>query len=90
MNKKNLALSFGAGLLGGLLAYNLTPQLVHAQSQPKEIRAESFVLVNEKGVVLGTLSTERGRPAIKLFDESRQEIWSVGGWLRKQVAPAGK
>jgi hypothetical protein len=68
MNKRNVVLSFAAGLLGGAISHYLSPQLVHAQSQaPKELRAESFVLVNEKGIVLGTLSDDGGRPSLKLL-----------------------
>jgi len=61
MNKRNIVLSFAAGLLGGAISYYVSPQLVHAESQaPKELRAQSFILVNEKGTILGTLSDEGG------------------------------
>ena len=90
MKKRNVALSFAAGLLGGAISHYLSPQLVHAQSQaPKELRAESFVLVNEKGTILGTLSDEGGRPSLKLFDDRGREIWSAGGKIGVRTASAG-
>jgi hypothetical protein len=92
VSKRSLLLSLGAGLLGGVLSHSLIPQLVHAQSQTlpaKVVRAESFVLVNEKGVVLGKLSYDEGRPALKLFDEQGKEIWSAGGKIGIRTASAG-
>ncbi len=82
MNKRTIALSLAAGLIGGALSHYLTPQLVHAESQGsplKEVRAESFLLVNEKGIVVGRLSNDGRRPAIRLFDEHGEEFWSAGG-----------
>lgn len=80
MNKRIIVLSFAAGLLGGAISHYLSPQLVHAQSQSTmEFRAERFVLVNDKGTVLGTLTHEGGKPSLKLFDEHGREIWSAGG-----------
>ena len=91
MNKQNLVLSFAAGLLGGAISHYLSPQLVHAQSQaPKEIRAESFVLVNANGTMLGTLSDEGGRPSLRLFDARGQEIWSAGGRIGLRTAAVGR
>lgn len=93
MNKKSIFLSFAAGLLGGVVSHYFSPQPVHAQSQPappKEIRAASFVLVNEKGTVLGTLAEDAGRPSLKLFDQQGREIWSVGGKIGLRAATAGR
>jgi hypothetical protein len=92
MSTRNVVLSFAAGLLGGAIShYALSPQLVHAQSQAiKEFRAESFILVNEKGAVLGTLSHDRGKPSLKLFDERGREIWSAGGRSSVSTAVLGR
>jgi hypothetical protein len=91
MNKRNVVLSFAAGLLGGAISYYVSPQLVHAESQaPKELRAQSFVLVNEKGTILGTLSDEGGRPSIRLLDERGREIWSAGGKIGVRTAFVGR
>jgi hypothetical protein len=91
MNKRTVVLSLAAGLLGGAISHHLSPGLVHAQSQaPKELRAESFILVNEKGIVLGALSGEGGRPSLKLFDERGREIWRSGGRTDVPTALQGR
>ena len=91
MNKRSIVLSFAAGLLGGAISYYLSPELVHAESQaPIEFRAERFVLVSEKGTVLGTLCNESGRPSLKLFDEGGREIWSAGGRTNVPTALLGR
>src|SRR5579872_2972473 len=83
MKRLNLLLAFSAGLLGGLCSRYFSPPFVHAQSEmppPREVRAQSFVLVNDKGLILGTFSAgARDRPVIKLFDVSGHDIWSAGG-----------
>ena len=83
MKIRNLVLAFAAGLMGGFLSQAMVTKLVLAESQPPpaaEIRARSFLLVNDKGVVLGTFSAERGgKPAIRLFDAAGHEIWSAEG-----------
>lgn len=81
MNRKTIALAFAAGLLGGLISTYLSPQLAHAQSQPlTEIRAQSFNLVNQDGVTLGTFSFDKhGQPRIMLRDPHGHEVWSVVG-----------
>jgi hypothetical protein len=91
MNKRNVVLSLAAGLLGGAISHYLSPELVHAQSQaPKEFRAESYVLVNEKGTIIGTLCNESGRPSLKLFDDQGREIWSAGGRISVPTAVLGR
>jgi hypothetical protein len=91
MNKRNIVLSFAAGLLGGVISHYLSPQLVHAQSQaPREFRAESFVLVNGKGAIIGTLAHEGGKPSLKLFDEHGREIWSAGSQASVPAALQGR
>jgi len=83
MRKVNLLLSIAAGLLGGICSHFFLAPPVHAQSEAplsKEVRAQSFVLVNDKGVVLGTFcSGSKDRPIIRLFDADGREIWSAGG-----------
>ena len=61
MKKLNLALSIAAGLLGGVLSHYVWTQPVQAQARkpaPKEIRAQSFVLVNDKDQVEGVFSVD--------------------------------
>ena len=81
MNRKtNLILAMAAGLMGGLISryINPIPAYAQAQSAPKEIRARSFVLVDEQGTAFGLLGfTPRGLPIIKLLDERGRTIWST-------------
>jgi hypothetical protein len=85
MKKLNLALTLAAGLAGGAFSHYLWPQTVQAQTQPaapKEVRAQSFVLVNDQGAVVGTFSADmpvNGTPSIKLYDGTGREIWRAGG-----------
>lgn len=90
MNQKlTLALALLAGFAGGALSHYIAPAVVHAQTQPpKEIRAQSFILVAPDGAILGTFSNDShtrldgkltANPMIKLFDEKGREIWSAGG-----------
>ena len=84
MKKLHLTLSLAAGLLGGLLSHSLTSTVAHAQTEPpppKELRAQSFALVDDKGHVFATISIDQpqGRSGhIKLFDANGREIWSAG------------
>jgi hypothetical protein len=85
LKKLNLALSIAAGLLGGVLSHYVRTQPVQAQARipaSKEIRAQSFALVNDKDQVEGVFSVDLsklGRPIVKLFDSKGHEIWSAGG-----------
>jgi len=83
MKIRNLVLAFAAGLAGGLLSQAMATKPVLAQSQappPREIRAQSFVLVNESGSVLGKFTVDGStKPAIRLFDTKGREIWSAEG-----------
>ena len=79
---KRVALALAARFLGGVPAqYALLAPMVHAQAPraPREFRAQSFVLMNDKGEVGGTFSfDEQGRPVIQLFQQGRK-VWSAGG-----------
>ena len=47
---------------------------------PKEIVSQSFVLVNDKGVTLGTFGVSLdGSASIKLYDKSGKVLWSEDG-----------
>jgi hypothetical protein len=84
MKKLNFPLSIAAGLLGGLLSHYVWTQPVHAQSMesaPKEVRSQSFVLVDGKGVVQGVFSVDKsadGSAIIKLLNGEGREIWKAG------------
>ena len=85
MTKLNVVACAAAGLLGGVLSHYIWTQPVQAQARipdPKEVRAQSFVLVNDKGQVEGVFSFEEskpGRSSVKLFDGKGHEIWRAGG-----------
>jgi|SRR5579863_304637 len=85
MKKLNLALSIAAGLLGGTLSHYLWTQPVQAQSSapsPTEVRAQSFVLVDEKGSIQGVFTFDKpkfGPTTIRLLDANGREIWDAGG-----------
>jgi len=84
MNRKlNLCLSITAGLFGGFLSHYISPGLVHAQTQaapPKEIKAESFVLVNADGSPAGLFGFDKdGSPIVMLLDKTGKVVWSASG-----------
>jgi hypothetical protein len=97
MNKKiNVALALAAGLAGGILTRFITPQPAFAQDQArvaKEIRAQSFTLVDSSDRAVGTFavgplpgsdatcsaSRESCIYGIVLTDPSGRVIWSAGG-----------
>jgi len=96
MNKKlSIALALVAGLLGGLLTRYIAPPTAFAQDQApiaKEIRAQSFTLVDQLDRTIGTFTFEpaevkvlnqRKQPMpptrIVLRDSNGREIWSAGG-----------
>jgi hypothetical protein len=86
MNRNlNLVLALAAGLLGGLISRYISPVAVLAQTQtpvPREIRSQSFVLVNAQGVAMGLMGFDpQGRPVMKLVDERGRTIWSAGQTL---------
>ena len=82
MKKLNLAMALAAGFVGGALSHYLAPPAVQAETPavPAELRARSFLLVNEKGAVRGTFAMDgNGRPALRLFDANGREVWSAEG-----------
>jgi hypothetical protein len=91
MNKTlTLILALAAGILGGLLTRYTGPPTAFAQKLApiaKEIRAESFSLVDSSDRVLGTFTAESApgisplssRTRIVLRDSSGRVIWSAAG-----------
>ena len=74
--------------LGGVLSRYLVPIPVFAQAQapaPREIRAQSFVLVNKEGTPLGRIGFDSdGLPVITLVDEDGRTIWSTKATVLRQ------
>src|SRR5580765_6365143 len=89
-------LAVAAGFVGGVLSQYASPRLVNAQSQVlKELRAQSFVLVDDKGVAYGYFGFDpNGQPILKMIDENRRTLWSappeplVGGHQTERTFPA--
>lgn len=70
-NKLNVAVALFAGLAGGMLTRYIAPPSVFAQTQntavTKEVRAQSFTLVDQYDNVAGTFTAESmGSPNIIL------------------------
>jgi hypothetical protein len=68
-NKMTFVLALAAGLLGGLLTRYIAPPIAFAQNQApvtKEIRAQSFALVDPSDRVVGAFTAEPlyGAPGI--------------------------
>lgn len=64
-NKLSIAIALLAGLLGGMLARYVAPPTAFAQNPtpvPKEIRAQSFTLVDPANRVVGTFTSDLGAP----------------------------
>jgi hypothetical protein len=61
-NKLNVALALFTGLAGGMLTRYIAPQPAFAQAQAptKEIRAQTFTLVDPSDRTVGTFSVEGG------------------------------
>jgi hypothetical protein len=75
-----LSLALAAGLFGGLLSRYMTLLPVLAQTgAPKEMKAQSFVLVDAKDTVVGTFKPSSDRiPTVVLLDRNGREIWRAG------------
>jgi uncharacterized membrane-anchored protein YhcB (DUF1043 family) len=75
-----LSLALAAGLLAGVLSRYVTPASAFAQAQTqKELKAQSFVLVDDKGNIVGTFKPSADRiPTVVLLDRSGREIWRAG------------
>jgi hypothetical protein len=86
----NIAVTLAAGLLGGLLSRYLAPTPAFAQTQapapvPREVRAQSFILVNKEGKPLGRIGFDsNGQPFITLVDEEGRTLWSTKASLLLQ------
>jgi len=81
-----LSLTLGVGLSGGLLSRYIAPPAVLAQAgAQKEIRAQSFVLMDEKNNIVGVFKPSESpnggfgtTPTVVLLDRNGREIWRAG------------
>jgi len=89
--KLTLPLALAAGLIGGAISGYVAPLPALAQSQTqKQIKAQSFVLVDEKDNIVGTFKPSadaifiNGKmvagqaPTVVLLDRNGREIWRAG------------
>jgi hypothetical protein len=88
-----VALALAAGFVGALLTRYIAPPAAFAQNQApaaKEIRAQSFTLVDSSDHIVGTFTAEPVNGGlhspnqlpphrIVLRDSNGREIWSAGG-----------
>jgi hypothetical protein len=87
MNSKlTVALAIAAGFVGGIASQRFMPPTVYAQAPTvaKEIRAQSFVIVDEKGVPRGAFGIDKKhRPTIEITDSKGHASWSEfqGGFV---------
>ena len=97
MNKLIILGAFAAGLAGGVASRFLLPDAVQAQSTaPKQIRAQSFVVEDAAGRIVGIFASDsigpinttgpvKASPAsIRLLDLDGNEVWRAGG---RQLRP---
>lgn len=82
---RNVVLFLMAGLLGGMIARYTAPTVALAQNPPtviKELRAQSFTLVDRLDHPVGNFSAERDHrnasTRIVLRDAGGRVIWSAG------------
>jgi hypothetical protein len=93
-NKTTFVLALAAGFLGGIVSQHIMPPPVYAQAQspvPREIRAESFVIVDTNGVPRGAFAVngKNGRPTLEMRDRSgrlNETRWQVSGFYRNRPA----
>ncbi|HEX6894934.1 MAG TPA: hypothetical protein VF146_06660 [Bryobacteraceae bacterium] len=87
MNRKLSALiALGGGLAGGGMSrfISLAPAFAQATAA-RQLRAQSFVLVDENNNLVGTFTTSprslkpgEQSPAVILLDSKNREIWRAG------------
>jgi len=80
-NKTTIVLALAAGFIGGTISQHIAPPPVYAQPQipvPREIRAESFVIVDTHGVPRGAFAVNErnGWPMIEITDRKRH-AWAA-------------
>jgi hypothetical protein len=79
----NLGLSLAVGFLGGFISHYISPELVHAQTEilpAKEIKAHSFVLINDDGSPAGVFGFDKdGKANVVLLDAAGKVIWKAIG-----------
>jgi hypothetical protein len=79
-NKTTITLALTAGFIGGIASQRIMPKAVYAQTQTPalEIRAQSFVVVDQKGVPRGAFGIDRqnGWPTVEITDPKGHAYWA--------------
>jgi hypothetical protein len=89
--KANWILCLAAGLIGGVISHFAVIAPVYAQVlriAPREVRAQQFVLVDDKDQPLATFIARqvRGNEIIQIIGNNGRVLWSVGGPLAHPIA----
>ena len=80
-NKLSIALALVAGLLGGLLTRYIAPPATFAQNQApitKEMRAQSFTLVDSSDHTLGVFTAEPALPTAAVGASAMSRLIVLG------------
>lgn len=91
-NRLTIAVALAAGLAGGMLTRFIAPPPVFAQTQPPtdEVRARSFVLLDNFNNPVATFTAGSGRGTasgvVELKDSHGSVIWKAGGSLLSPMA----
>jgi predicted ABC-type sugar transport system permease subunit len=78
-----LSLALMAGFLGGTLSEYITlPPVLAQPGTSRNIKAQSFVVVDDKNNIVGTFQASADRiasaPTVILLDRNGKEIWRAG------------
>jgi hypothetical protein len=77
--KTTIAVAVIAGFVGGIVSQRIAPIAVHAQAPTpvqKEIRAESFVIVDENRIPRGAFGIDgKGEPHLEATDAKGHLYW---------------
>lgn len=79
-NRTTVTIALAAGFIGGIASQRIIPALVHAQTQTPapEIRAQSFVVVDAKGVPRGAfgIDAKKDWPTVEITDPEGHAYWA--------------
>ena len=86
MKNLNVPLSLIVGFIGAALFHFVLAQPVQAETQvapPLAIQAQSFMLVDPKGKIMGTFTWKPSgivgaAPDVVLYDANGRQVWDAG------------
>ena len=78
--KTTLTLALAAGFIGGMVSQRIAPTRAYTQTQTPspEIRAQSFVIVDQNGVPRGAFGIDKknGWPTVEITDPKGHAYWA--------------